>query len=165
MSHKFPSLLNCSGTTVTTTTIATVTPRKPKTIAKGMIFSLYLFNILFMFSFVIHRGMLHCLQWSLHSSKECFWHFGLIILFLNGTTLCFFDLSSRCSISQFLHKCLSQMLQCKDGSGVSQRWHRATSWKLQSTSMLVDGHFHPYQRWMSGRKDIYTLIYFGMFYT
>lgn len=112
-----------------------------------------------------HRRMSQCLHLCSHCSKECFWHFLYINPLFGWDHFVFWDLSTRCFPLQYLHKCLSQMLQCKDGSGISHRmrWHRATSWKLHSLSMLVDRHFHHYQRWISGRKNIYTGV-FCMFY-
>lgn len=59
------------------------------------------------------------------------------LLSLNSTSLCFLGLSKRCFPVQSLHKCLSQKTQWKEGPEVSQRWHRTTSWRLHSESMLV----------------------------
>lgn len=46
------------------------------------------------------------------------------------------DSSNRCSPPQVVHKCILQVSQNRGGTGVSQRWHRTTSWRLYSGSMV-----------------------------
>lgn len=54
----------------------------------------------------------------------------------NVTTTCSVDLSNKCFSSHLLHRCTSHTSQCKVGTGVSQEWHRTTSWRLYSESMV-----------------------------
>lgn len=123
MSHKFINLLTICGTTEKTTTIGTATPRTTKfnflswSVVKVDVSGCCTFVCETLFFFLFskwintstflcwscspeethwkHRGMSHGSQWSSHCSKECIRHFGLIILSLNGTTLCFFFIYLR----------------------------------------------------------------------
>lgn len=54
----------------------------------------------------------------------------------NVTITCSVDLSNKCFSSHLLHRCTSHTSQCKVGTGVSQEWHRTTSWRLYSESMV-----------------------------
>lgn len=78
----------------------------------------------------------HCSQKSSHISVEWFLHFVVDLRILNGTTLWCLDSSERCSALQMSHRYLSQISQCKEGVGVSHKWHRTTSWKLHSGSII-----------------------------
>lgn len=55
---------------------------------------------------------------------------------LNGTTTCFLESSKRCLPAQALQRFTSQMSQCKEGPGVSQKSHCTTYSRLYSGSMV-----------------------------
>lgn len=80
--------------------------------------------------------MSHCLQWSSHIVKECFWHFLVDEGFSNGITLCSLDWSEICFHSHVLQRYVSQASQYIGSNVISQRWHHITSWKLHSVNMV-----------------------------
>lgn len=70
----------------------------------------------------IHRwqiGMLHYSQNRLDIIDECFLHLVVIVRLFNTTTLCSVDSSKICSPQQVEHRCMSQISQNKDVTGVS----------------------------------------------
>ena len=78
-------------------------------------------------------GVLHFVQYRAHVSVECFEHLGVDPRISNDTITCSLDSSERCRPSHSSHRCMWQTSQCLVGTGVSQRSHRMTSWRLICT--------------------------------
>ena len=79
-------------------------------------------------------GVLHRWQYRAHISVECFEHLGVDPRILEDTVTWSLDSSEICFTSHSSQRCIWQVSQCLEGTGVSQRSQRITSWRLSSNS-------------------------------